>query len=139
MPKETHHLRKVEAKREGMSIVCVPDYHGLLAYALGFVCSDSYINEHDILFCANGPGLLVGDFLSITRLLDLSELPQGIEFIDFLNVESNEVWIVERPRGFDQPGAAIAIDGAALRKLFAQVRPMWGALKRELESAGRSL
>jgi hypothetical protein len=129
------YLNAVRAIREQARIVCEPDSKGLLAYALGCVCSDLYINEHDSRFSSKGKGLIVNDSLAVTRLMDLEDLSEGINPSALPNLAQHEIWIVERPRGFGQTGAAIALSGDAWRELLAQARPLWRSLKRDLQAA----
>jgi hypothetical protein len=131
---QNRYMEHVEAQREGMQIICVPDHKGVLAYALGFICSEVHINEHDERFRAEGEGLLVPDHLAVTRLSDLDDVSDGLDVTAIPDISSHEIWVVDRPRGFGQAGAAVAISGDALRQLLAQVRPMWVTLKSDIKA-----
>jgi hypothetical protein len=131
---QNQYLEHVEAQREGMQIICVPDHKDVLAYALGFICSEVHINEHDERFRADGEGLLVNDHLAVTRLFDLDEASDGLDVAALPDLASHEIWVVDRPRGFGQSGAAVAISGPALRQLLSQARPMWATLKLDIKA-----
>jgi hypothetical protein len=135
MQAQQSYLNQVRAKRELAQIICEPDHQGVLAYALGFVCSDLYINEHDLRFSSKGKGLLVNDSLAVTRLMDLADLADGLDPSTIPSLDKHEIWVVERPRGFGQAGAAVAISGDAWRELLAQARPLWRTLKRDFQAA----
>jgi hypothetical protein len=127
----TAYVSSIHVRRADAQIVCEPDVSGLLAYALGFACSEMHIQEHARRFAPNGPGLLVNDHLAITRVRDIDDLPSQITPEQLPALDSHEIWVIERPRGFGQNGAAIAMSGNALRDWLAEARGVWQQRKRE--------
>jgi hypothetical protein len=115
-------------------IVCRPDPDGLLEYALGYVCSTMYYERHHELFAADGPGIVVADFLSVTRIRDRADLPDNVEDNTAARLLSMEAWSIDRPRGFGHAESALALSGENLRNYLSRARALWAVRAQALRT-----